>query len=1003
MRSRVLWLTVLMVFAALVLPGSVRAQQLGAIAGEVTDATGAVLPGVTVEVASPALIEGTRTAVSDGRGRYSIESLRPGTYAVTFTLAGFSVVKREGVSLNAGFTAPVNAVMKVGSLSETVTVTGASPTVDVRNVRTQAVLDHETLNVLPTAGNVSSFATLTLGVTLSGNAGSGGIDVGGSGGEMGTASIHNARADDMKIQQEGMGTNNSMASNGGILHMGQHYNMEAISEVTMSSNGMSAETETAGLQINYIPKDGGNKLSATARYDYANESMSANNLTAALIARGTTTPAKNKRIYDRGFAVGGPIKKDHLWFFSAHRWWGAESYVPGSFFNSVQGTKAPNGRPLYVADLGRRGFSADPSQENSVRLTYQASTRDKITFYGNRGNQCLCGRGISANRAPEAGQRTAAPGNHLYQGTWTRTQSNKVLVESGLTMLINPFVHFRADNVTKTDIPVTEISPAFTYNAFDALGIPYNQDDPSHTDQNNARVALSYVTGSHSMKFGFTWMHGWIEQKGGDNELPGFGPVTFTTNLGVPISLTLIAHPQFSRSDFRNMGLYAQDQWAVKRLTLNLGVREDIFDGWTPDQDSPASLYVQGFHVSKISGTPKWRNISPRLGVAYDLKGDGKTAFKAAAGRYVAGQGTGLPLAINPANAISRTVSRTWSDANNDFFPNGDPKNPSANGELGPSSNAAFGTAVITSFFSPDMLTKNRPYTWQMSATVDREVRGNMRVSASYFRTSHFNQTVVDNERLAPSSWDPYSVTVPANSLLPGGGGSRISGLADISFAGRATVPRNTTKVDTNFGDRTEVYNGVDVDTNIRFGKGGLFRGGFTVGRTVVDGCFVIDSPQALYQCHVVTPVAGNAQVKFSGSYPAPFGFELSAVYQNLPGVPIQATVTFFNADVAGSLGRNLSACPAATGACSATVTVNALTPNANYEGRIQQLDFRIAKLIRGPFGRVRATFDLYNALNAAPILARSNAFGTAGVGWGRPTAIMSGRLIKVGVQFSWN
>ena len=221
--------------AICVLPGRARAQVLGAVAGEVTDATGAVLPGVTVEVASPALIEGARTVVTDGAGRYNVVSLVPGTYTVTFTLAGFSVVKREGLALSAGFTAPVNAVMKVGSLVETVTVTGASLTVDVRNVRTQSVLNDETLNRLPSgAQNLSALFAATLSISMASIAGNpSGIDVGGSGGEMGTASVHNGRSDDMKITREGMNTMNSRGTNGGILHFGQHYNMEAVSEVTM--------------------------------------------------------------------------------------------------------------------------------------------------------------------------------------------------------------------------------------------------------------------------------------------------------------------------------------------------------------------------------------------------------------------------------------------------------------------------------------------------------------------------------------------------------------------------------------------------------------------------------------------------------------------------------------------------------------------------------------------------------------------------------------------------
>ena len=1010
MRNRILGLALLFVAAGLILPGLVEAQSLGAVAGGVTDSTGAVLPGVTVDVTSPAMIGGARTAVTDDRGRYSVVSLPPGTYTVTFTLTGFSVVKREGVTLSAGFTAPVNAELKVGSLQETVTVTGASPTVDVRNVRTQAVVQRETLDALPSAQNVTSFAAMTLGVSLSGNGAGAGVDVGGSGGPMGQASVHNSRAADMKTMQDGMNTNNSMGTNGGIMHFGQIYNMEAVSEVVLSHTGMNAETETGGLQINYIPKDGGNKISASGRATFANESFQSDNLTDALRARGVTTASTIKEVSDYGGALGGPIKQDKLWFFTAHRWWSSDTYQPGSFWNAAIGQKAPNGRPLYVPDRSRRGSNAEPARENSGRLTWQASAKNKIGYYGNLEHN-IQQRGVSATSAPEAMQIASTPQNHLSQATFTRTQSNRVLVEAGFTYLRNPFEFSYPDGVKTTDVSIVELSPNLTYNARSSSAIPYNVGDPSDTDQVNWRASMSYVTGAHNLKFGTQWAHGWIVNNGSNNALPKFGPVQITTNGGVPLSITLFAHPQLIRSDFRNVGIYAQDQWTMGRATVNLGLRGDLFDGWSPAQDAPDGPFVGGFHINRVKGTPTWRDIAPRLGFAYDLRGNGKTAIKVSSGKYMAGMGTGLPLLNNPGNTISKTTTRTWTDANDNFFPEGDPRNPNANGELGPSPNAAFGTSVITNFFDPDMLSKNRPYTWQTSASLEHELRPNMRASFGYFRTQHYNQTIVDNTVVTSANYDKYCVTTPANSLMPGGGNQQLCGFGDISFAGRALFPHNTTKRDTNFGNQTEVYNGVDVELRAKHAHGATVDGGISVGQTVNNACFVVDSPQGLLgsaasflHCKVTTPWwAGNGQVKLNFTYPLPYGVELSAIYQNLPGAPILANVTFTNALIAPALGRNLSSCASPAGACTATATLNVIKPNTLFEVRVNQLDLRFAKLIRSRFGRVRASLDLYNAFNTSTVLGRNNAYGTAGVGWGRPTALMGGRLIKLGAQFSWN
>ena len=999
-----LWCFVVLLSAALVLPGTALAQT-GGISGEVVDETGGVLPGVTATATSPGVID-VRTAVTGGDGRYTFVGLTPGIYLVEFTLPGFSTVRREGIELSAGFTANIDIQMVVGGVEETVTVTGATPTVDIQNVRTQNTLSDETLDLLPNAQTVSSFAALTLGARLTGNAGNGGVDVGGTGGEMGTASIHNNRQGDMKISQDGMNTNNSMGTNGGILHMGQHYNMEGVAEVSMSHNGMTADTETAGLQLNYIPKEGGNQFSASGRSTFTNGDFQADNLSSDLEARGAVTPPEVRKVYDYGASFGGPIKRDTLWFFTAHRWWGASTYTPGAFFNASQGQRDANGRPFYTP--GARGFNDDPSQENSFRLTWQASSKDKITWFGNHGDQCLCGRAVSAVLAPEAALNASAPTNHLQQGTWTRAHSNSILIEAGYSWLRNPFTFGITGDVKPDDIQIFELATFDIFNAWAAATIPYNASDPSATDQVNARAAISYVTGSHSFKFGTNWAHGWIEQTGSNNVLPGFGPVAQIRVIdGVPNRITIHNHPNFNRSDFQNLGFYAQDQWTLNRVTINLGVRADFFNGFTPAQTVPDTVYVPGFDVARLERTPDWQDVSPRLGVAWDITGDGKTAFKMAAGKYMAGQGTGLPVSVNPANAIAKTTTRSWADANNNFFPEGDPSNPLANGELGPSSNPLFGTSQISRFFADDYMLENRPYTWQFSAGVDRELQDNVRVSLTYFRTSHYNQIFTDNTGVTSANYDPFCVTAPSDSRLGSASASEICGLANISTAGLAASGQRLTQNDKNFGDQTEVFNGVDVETQARFDNGALFQGGVTFGETVNNECFVVDSPQDLYQCEVATPWwSGNGQIKLAGSYPLPYGIELSGVYQNISSAPIQAAVTFPNAQVAPSLGRNLSSCPAATGACNSTVMVNVLEPNGAYEDRTSQLDFRVAKVFTGGFGMVRVTMDLYNAFNSAPILTRSNGYGIAGAGgaaWGTPTSIMTGRLVKLGAQFNWN
>lgn len=978
MQGRVLRCALLAV--CLILPGLAHAQENASISGTVTDATGGVLPGVTVEASSPSLIGGTREAVTGGNGAYSISNLRPGTYKVTFTLSGFSVAVREGITLTPAFTAPVNAQLKVGSLEETVTVTGASPTVDVQNVRTQVTMTREVLDQLPNAQTISAMAALTLGTN---NVGVTSQDVGGTSGEMGTLAVHNNRLEDMKITMEGMNTNNSMGTNGGQFHAGQHYNMEAMQAVNLAHNGMTADTETAGAQLNYVPKDGGNKFSGSGRVTFANESFQSDNLTDALKARGVSTATKVKKIYDGGGAVGGPLMKDKLWFFTAHRWWGNSQYQPGAFFNKTQGGH------VWTKDTSKRGFREDFNQDNSVRFTWQASSRDKLAYYGNLGQQCVCFLAISATLAPEATLNNHLPQNHLSQVTFDRVQNNRLLFEGGFTYLHNPFSFKLSPGGSHEDIPHIELTTGEVWNAFPSGGLPYNDYEgpgggPAEAGQQNGRFAVSYVTGSHSFKAGMSMAHGLVVQNGKANEVPGYGPAAFLLFAGRPFLLNSFANPKYNRSDFRNVGLYVQDQWRINRMTLNMGVRFDMFDGWSPTQTTPDSPFVKGFTTQRISGTPTWRDVSPRGGVAYDLSGDGKTAIKVSAGRYVAAAGAGTVQPTNPALAISTDSLRSWTDTDGDWFPDAN--------EVGPFFNANFGKPVVNTFFDPDYLTKNRQYTWQTSAGVERQLARNLGLSVTYFRTAHFNQTVTDNQLLTPADHDQFSVVIPAG--VPGAG-TIVSGLYDVNPSKFGQV-RNLVRAERGVnGDKTEVYNGVDIGLNSRFRNGAILQGGVSIGKTVIDNCFVVDSPQQLYQCKTESPWwDANGQIKLAGSYPLPFGIELSAVYQNLPGIQVLANGVFTSAEVTG-LGRPLT---------GNTATVPLIQPFTVFEKRITQLDFRLGGLVRLPMGRLRLTLDLYNMLNSATVLVRNNTFSTAarGAGWGTPTTIMPGRLIKLGAQYSF-
>src|ERR1043165_1137895 len=259
---------------AVMIPTIARAQAV--IAGTVKDAFGAVLPGVSVEAASPELIEKTRTALTDGTGQYRIEDLRPGVYSVTFTLQGFQSVKREGVELSGSFIATINAALKVGTISETVTVTGESPVVNIQSARREMTLNNDVLKAIPTVRSYNAMVAVVPGVSTNLNDG-----------VTATATtqfpIHGGRNNEGRLMIDGLNIGNPPGGNQPTSYIADVGNAQ---EVTFVTAGGLGESETAGLVMNITPKTGGNRLEGSAFYSGSGERLQSNNFTPELQAAG---------------------------------------------------------------------------------------------------------------------------------------------------------------------------------------------------------------------------------------------------------------------------------------------------------------------------------------------------------------------------------------------------------------------------------------------------------------------------------------------------------------------------------------------------------------------------------------------------------------------------------------------------------------------------------------------------------------------------------------------
>jgi hypothetical protein len=350
--------------------------------------------------------------------------------------------------------------------------------------------------------------------------------------------------------------------------------------------------------------------------------------------------------------------------------------------------------------------------------------------------------------------------------------------------------------------------------------------------------------------------------------------------------------------------------------------------------------------------------------------------------------------ANNPIVASVNQVNRSWTDANGNYVPDCNLANRAANGECGPLANQNFGSPVITTRYSDDVLKGFgvRPYNWDFGAEVQRQVGTAMSVTAGFYRNWYGNFRVTDNELVTPSDYGTYCVAGPADPRLPSGGGSQICGLADINPDKFGQV-RNLVRPAKDFGTQTQVSNFITLGAEARFSSGARFGGGIDMGRTVTDNCFVIDSPQQLVNCHVAPGFFSQTQVKLNGSYPLPAEFFVSAVFQNLPGPAYTADWAAPVASIQPSLGRALSG-----GARTATVPL--LAPQTQFEDRTTRLDLRIAKSL--PVGqrvRIQANVDLYNAMNSGSILAVTNAYGAR---WLVPTLVLEPRILQFSAQVSF-
>jgi len=1015
------------------------------LSGVIKDSSGAVLPGVTVEAASPVLIEKTRTALSDGTGRYQIIDLRPGSYSVTFTLTGFTTVKRTDVVLTGTQTTTVDAELRVGNVSETVTVSGETLLVDTTTTTRQTVLDQQVVTAIPTSRNSFSVGVLIPGVTLafSGTLGSpnNAQDVGGSlGPSTESLAAHGSRLQDQRQAVNGVALSTMI---GGGWGGGAVPNATGTAEFAIDTAAVDATLATGGPRVNFIPKDGGNRFSTTIYGSYATEGFQ----TESSVVKENFPAVRANTVQKNGDfnpGVGGPFVKDKLWFYLSGRYQVANNFVPGMYHNLAANKPNPVTHLVtYSPDLTNPATAPRDFSVYMARLTWQANPKHKFGLTYDLEGNCFCPDQVSATRTPEAGVDRRFPLQRFVQLDWASPVSSKLLLEASAIERVERWGGMNLQtgnggNITTLDpsiIGVSDVGLApgplgFNYGAA-AQGLA--PGSPAYNNSWNTnwhyRAAVSYITGSHQVKFGFNNAWGHFENINYD-----VNPMFYTFTNGVPTAINIKDSPFTVQVNVdRDLGLFAQDKWTHRRFTFYGGIRYDSFKNSFPAQDLLPTKFVPNRPVTHFAEADNisWSDITPKLGLTYDVSGNGKTAVKVSLNKYLLGYGTagffenGLSSAAHPINTLVTSNSIGWNDANHDFIPQCNVLNPAANGECGPWQNANFGSLAPSTTYDPNLVTGwgKRNYNWEFSVGVQREILPRVSVDVSYFRRIYGNFQMTMDKGLTASNFDKFTFQVPTDSRLPNSGATLTA--YDLRFPYPFQPPKYFVTLAGDQGvTMTDHWDGFDITANARPRNGLTLQGGVSVGREVVNECDLIDKFHENALRFLPGPSAGDhvgaspsilpffaatpleycnrnegftPQVKLLGAYTLPkVAVQIAGTYQSIPGTLEEAQYLDFST---GTLGH-----PYGTSLIAPFREFQIVEPGSLRMDRINQFDLRLSKIFKVGTTRTNVNFDLYNVFNNNAVTQENFGYTPPFIpnSWRQPQYVVPSRFFKLSAQFDF-
>src|SRR5499427_4691726 len=781
------------------------AQGVGAIGGTVTDASGAVMPGVTVTLSNPrGSIGGNQEAFTDARGTFQFLRLVPGTYTVKAELEGFRTAVLENIVVNADVTARADLKLEIGTLQEGITVTGESPLLDTTSALKQTVLSREVLDSLPNRIDVWSVARVIPSVVLSK------VDVGGSESFLqSTATVHGSNNENGFLI-DGMDVSNLDGNGtGAVLYLDPYAFQETNYQ---TSGGGTAISSKGGLLFNMVTKTGTNQFHGGAMFNGANHGMSSANysdeLRAQLLAGipdivrqanpNIVPGADILKIYDVGAWLAGPIVRDKLWFsFSAHDQ-ALDQYLLGNY--NPDGTQVLDDNLMWTL---------------ASKVAWQMTRTAQLSYFNNLQYKLIGHRNGGGTFAESRARNLNDKYPDVHQVKFTSPIGSRVVVDMSWS-------RFRADDMfgQEPEVQAGDISHFDSVTNAYTVALPTYRDNAMFRDQ--VLTSVGYFTGRHDIRFGYQFIDG--GEKSSNWSTSGMravyrnGRPDSVNTYNVPITSTSTRIPVAFEPWHRDHGVFIQDKWTpTAKLTLNLGLRFETTYGWLPATCRPATTFVNEQCFAAINGSPDFKGLVPRVSAVYDVFGDGKTAVKVSASRYDQPITLSNVQRVNPLGIVNDT--RAWTvctpgqrigcDLNGDLTPQLN--------ELGVSTGFPFGTNNRYAYGL------EWPVSNEYNLELQRQLPGSIVLSAGYTRRETRRNIGTRNVAVPLDTYIPLQVT-EANS----GRQVTVYNQAPLLRGKTDYLWDNVPEFDTDF-------NGVDITATRRLNNHWSMAGGASFGKTVGD------------------------------------------------------------------------------------------------------------------------------------------------------------------------